>query len=173
MIEKSVAIYTIIDDLLKEIGHSEPKSRKISDAEVITTCIISALYFCGNQENGLCFMRSAKLIGNILSKSRFNRRLHLIRELIVDLFFQLSKVIKELNIQSEYIIDSFPVASCDNMRISSSKLLQKVYRGKKASMRRYFYGFSVHVLVTTDRIPLEYTLLPGSFHDSEALSKCP
>jgi len=174
MIEKSVAIYTIIDDLLKEIGHREPENRKISDAEVITTCIISALYFSGNQEKGICFMRSTKLIGNMLSKSRFNRRLHLIRELIVDLFFQLSKMIKELNIRSEYIIDSFPVASCDNMRISSSKLLQgKVYRGKKASMRRYFYGFNVHVLITTDGIPVEYTLLPGSFHDSEALKQMP
>ena len=174
MIEKSVAIYTNIDDLLKEIGHIEPENRKISDAELITTCIISALYFSGNQGKGICFMRSTKLIPKMLSKSRFNRRLHLIRELIVDLFFQLARMIKQLNLTSEYIIDSFPVASCDNMRISSSKLLQgKRYRGRKASMRRYFYGINVHVLVTTDGIPVEYTLLPGSCHDSEALKQMP
>lgn len=174
MIEKSIAIYTIIDDLLKEIGHIEPKDRKISDAELITTCIISALYFSGNQEKGICFMKSTRLIPSMLSKSRFNRRLHQARELIVDLFFQLSHMIKRLNIKSEYIIDSFPIASCDNMRISSSKLLQgKRYRGRKASMRRYFYGIHVHVLVTTDGIPVEYTLLPGSAYDSEALKQMP
>jgi hypothetical protein len=174
MIEKSIAIYTIIDDLLKEIGHKEPENRKTCDAEIITTCVISALYFSGNQEKGICFMKSTKLIENMLSKSRFNRRLHLIRELIVDLFFQLSKLIKQLNIKSEYIIDSFPVACCDNMRISNSKLLQgKIYRGKKASMKRYFYGLNVHVLVTTDGIPVEYTLLPGSYHDSQALKQIP
>ena len=174
MIEKSVAIYTIIDDMLKEIGHIEPESRKISDAELITTCVISALYFSGNQEKGICFVKSTKLVSRMLSKSRFNRRLHMIRELIVDLFFQLSGMIKKLNIKSEYIIDSFPVATCDNMRISSSKLLQgEIYRGKKASMRRYFYGFNLHVLVTVDGIPVEYTFLPGSRHDSEALKQIP
>lgn len=174
MIEKSIAIYTIIDDLLKKIGHNEPKNRKTSDAEIITTCLISALYFSGNQEKGICFVKSTKLMGNMLSKSRFNRRLHLIRNLIVDLFFQLARMIKELNIDSEYILDSFPVATCDNIRISRSRLLQgKIYRGKKVSMKRYFYGFHVHVMVTSDGIPVEYTFLPGSFHDSAALKQLP
>lgn len=174
MIEKSIAIYTIIDDLLKETQHIEPCNRKVSDAEVLTTAAISALYFGGNQEKGICFMRSVGLIPNMLSKSRFNRRLHMIRDLVVDLFFQLSKMIKELNINSEYIIDSFPVKTCDNMRIANSRLIQgKVYRGRKATMRRWFYGFNVHVMVTTDGIPVEYTFLPGSKHDSEALKQLP
>lgn len=103
MIEKSIAIYTIIDDLLGEIEHSEPKNRKVSDSEIITTAVISALYFSGNQEKGICFMKSTKLIPGMLSKSRFNRRLHMIRNLIVELFFQLSDMIKKLNIKSEYI----------------------------------------------------------------------
>jgi hypothetical protein len=174
MIKKSVAIYTIIDDLLLEIDHKEPKTRRVSDSEIITTALISALYFGGNQEKAICFMKSTGLIPNMLSKSRFNRRLHLIRELIVDLFFQLSEMIKKVNISSEYIIDSFPIHTCDNMRISSSKLIQgEIYRGRKATMRRYFYGFNVHVLVTTDGIPVEYTFLPGSKHDSEALKQMP
>lgn len=174
MIEKSIAIYTIIDDLLKEIEHTEPENRHVSDSEVITTAIISALYFSGNQEKGICFMRSLKLVPNMLSKSRFNRRLHMVRDLIVELFFQLSGMIKELNIGSEYIIDSFPVKTCDNMRIANSKLVQgEAYRGRKATMRRWFYGFNVHVMVTTDGIPVEYTFLPGSKHDSEALKQLP
>ena len=100
MIKKSIAIYTIIDDLLKEIKHNEPKNRQVYDSEIITTALISALYFGGNQEKGICFIKSTGLIPKMLSKSRFNRRLHLIRELIVDLFFQLSSMIKKLNISS-------------------------------------------------------------------------
>jgi len=174
MIKKSTAIYTIIDDLLIEIEHKEPKNRRVIDSEIITTALISALYFGGNQEKAICFMKSTGLIPKMLSKSRFNRRLHLIRGLIVDLFFQLSEMIKKVNISSEYIIDSFPIHTCDNMRISSSKLIQgEIYRGRKATMRRYFYGFNVHVLVTTDGIPVEYTFLPGSKHDSEALKQMP
>jgi len=174
MFNKTIAIYTIIDDFLKEMHYNEQKNRNVSDAEIITTMIVSSIYFGGHQEKAIGFMRSKELIPNMLSKSRFNRRLHMIRDLIIDIFFQLSKLIKELNINSEYIIDSFPIAICDNMRIANCKLVQgKTYRGRKATMRKWFYGYNLHVLVTTDGIPVEYTFLPGSRHDSEALKQMP
>jgi hypothetical protein len=174
MIEKSIAIYVFIDDLLKKIKHNEPTNRNMSDAEVITTVLLSAIYFYGHHEKAMSFMSSTGMIKHMLSKSRFNRRLHQIRELIVDLFFQLSSLVKELNISSEYTIDSFPIHTCDNIRIPNSKLIQgKIYRGKKVSMRRYFYGYNIHILSTVDGIPVEYTFLPGSSHDSNALKQMP
>jgi len=174
MIKKTIAIYVFIDDLLKEIKHNEPTNRNMSDAEVITTVLISAIYFSGHHEKAMSFMSSTGMITHMLSKSRFNRRLHQIRELIVDLFFQLSSLIKELNISSEYSIDSFPISTCDNIRIANSKLIQgEIYRGKKISMRRYFYGYNVHLLCTADGIPVEYTFLPGRTHDSNALKQMP
>ena len=174
MIKKSIAIYVFIDDLLKEIKHNEPKNRNMSDAEIVTTVLVSAIYFSGHHEKAMCFMSSTGMIKHMLSKSRFNRRLHQIRDLIVDLFFQLSSLIKQLNISSEYSIDSFPVQTCDNIRIANSKLIQgKIYRGKKASMHRYFYGYNIHLLCTADGIPVEYTFLPGSRHDSNALKQMP
>jgi len=36
-----------VDDLLKGIGHLEDSRRRVSDSEVITTAIVSALYFGG------------------------------------------------------------------------------------------------------------------------------
>jgi hypothetical protein len=174
MINKSIAIYVFIDDLLKKTKYYEPTNRNMSDAEVITTVLVSAIYFSGHHEKAMSFMSSTGMVTHMLSKSRFNRRLHQIRELIVDLFFQLSSLIKELNISSEYSIDSFPVHTCDNIRIANSKLIQgEIYRGKKVSMRRYFYGYNVHVLCTADGIPVEYTFLPGRRHDSNALKQMP
>ena len=174
MINKSIAIYVFIDDLLKDLEHNEPTNRNMSDAEIITTVLVSAIYFSGHHEKAMSFMSSTGMVKHMLSKSRFNRRLHQIRELVVDLFFQLSAVIKELNISSEYSIDSFPIHTCDNIRIANSKLIQgEIYRGKKVSMRRYFYGYNVHVLCTADGIPVEYTFLPGRSHDSNALKQMP
>jgi len=174
MINKCIAIYVFIDDLLKKTDHNEPTNRNMSDAEIITTVLVSAIYFSGHHEKAISFMSSTGMVTHMLSKSRFNRRLHQIRELIVDLFFQLSALIKELNISSEYSIDSFPVHTCDNIRIGNSKLIQgEVYRGKKVSMRRYFYGYNIHLLCTADGIPVEYTFLPGSRHDSNALKQMP
>ena len=48
MIEKFIAIYVFIDDILIEIGHKEPDSRNASDSEVITVALIAAKYFNGN-----------------------------------------------------------------------------------------------------------------------------
>ena len=174
MIEKTIAIYVFIDDLLIKLNHNEPENRNMSDAEIITTVLVSAIYFSGHHEKAMSFMSSTGMVKHMLSKSRFNRRLHQIRELVVDLFFQLSALIKELNISSEYSIDSFPIHTCDNIRIANSKLIQgEIYRGKKVSMRRYFYGYNVHVLCTADGIPVEYTFLPGRAHDSNALKQMP
>ena len=55
---------------------------------------------------------------NLLSKSRFNRKLHNIGEPIWMLLFQVrAQTFKEVNPGQEDIIDSFPVPVCDNIRI--------------------------------------------------------
>ena len=40
-----------MDDLLKGIGHQEDSRRQVSDSEIITTAIVSALYFGGHLDN--------------------------------------------------------------------------------------------------------------------------
>jgi hypothetical protein len=170
MIEKFIAIYVFIDDILIEIGHKEPVGRNTSDSEIITVALIAAKYFHGNIDHAISFAKSTKLSPGMLSKSRFNRRIHSIFELIIDLFSNTAEIIKKLNIKSEYIIDSFPVATCDNIRICRSRLITgKQYRGYKPSMRKYFYGFSVQVIATVDGIPVEFAMLPGCYHDIDGM----
>src|SRR6476620_4168408 len=173
--DKIIAIYCVVDDLLKGIKHIEDSRRKVSDAEVITTALISALYFGGHIDNARGFMKMTKLIPNMLDKSRFNRRLHNVKELMFSLFFQIGHCLKQIAGASEYVIDSFPVAVCDNIRISRSKLLKgQQWRGKQCSMRRYFYGVKVQVLVTASHgIPVEFCFVPGSESDVQALKKLP
>jgi hypothetical protein len=49
MLNEIITIYAITDDLLKAIGHSEDSRRLMSDAEIITTALVSAMFFNGNQ----------------------------------------------------------------------------------------------------------------------------
>src|SRR4051812_17067434 len=172
--DKIIAIYCVVDDLLKGINHIEDNRRKVSDAEVITTAFVSALYFGGHIDNARGFMKMTRLIPNMLDKSRFNRRLHNIKGLMFSLFFQIGHYLKQIAGASEYIIDSFPVAVCDNIRISRCKILKgKQWRGKQCSMRRYFYGVKVQVLVNKQGIPVEFCFVPGSESDVQALKKLP
>lgn len=172
--DKIIALYCIVDDILKGIGHLEDSRRRVSDSEVITTALVSALYFGGHLDNGRNFMKMTKLVPQMLDKSRFNRRLHGVSELIVSIFWQLGHCLKSMAGASEYVIDSFPVAVCDNICISRSKLLKgKQWRGKQSSMRRYFYGVKVQVLVDSTGIPVEFGFVPGSESDVHALKKLP
>lgn len=172
--DKIIGIFCFIDDLLKNIDHREDSRRKVSDSEVITTALVSALYFGGHIDHGRHFMQITGMVPNMLDKSRFCRRLHEIEFLLRSLFFQIGQYIKDIAGASDYVIDSFPVAVCDNIRISRCKLLKgKQYRGKQCSMRRYFYGIKVQVLTTTTGIPVEFCFVPGSESDVQALKKMP
>jgi Transposase DDE domain len=172
--DKIIRIYCIVDDILKSIGHKEDSRRKVSDSEIITTALVSALYFGGHLDNSRGFMKMTKLVPSMLDKSRFNRRLHQLSELVFSMFYQIGTYLKAMSGASDYVIDSFPVAVCDNIRISRCKLLQgKQWRGKQSSMHRYFYGVKVQVLVNTEGIPVEFGFVPGCESDVQALKKLP
>ena len=81
-----VAVYTICDDLLISLGHHNDPRANMSDAEVMTTAIIAARYFAGNHQTACCVFKTLGYIPNMLSHSRFNRRLHRIPERLQTLF---------------------------------------------------------------------------------------
>lgn len=172
--DKIIAIYCFVDDLLKGTGRQEDVRRKVSDSEIITSAIVSALFFGGHLDNGRNFMKMTGLSPLMLDKSRFNRRLHALSDLLFQLFFQIGQHLKTVAGASDYVVDSFPVAICDNIRINRCKILKgEQFRGKHASMRRYFYGVKVQVLTTTNGIPVEFCFVPGSESDVQALKKLP
>jgi hypothetical protein len=49
MLDEIIAIYSIVEDLLKAIGHTEDSRVQMSDAEVVTAALIAARFFNGNQ----------------------------------------------------------------------------------------------------------------------------
>jgi hypothetical protein len=174
MVTKTVAIYVFFDDILKSMDYKEPENRKTTDAEIITVVLIAAGYFAGNLEKAIRFVRCTGLMPNILGKSRFNRRLHQIGELLSTLFFYTGEAVKTLNLDSTYCIDSFPVSVCQNIRIANSRIVKgEEYRGYCASKRCYFYGFKVHMIVTSDGMPVEFSFTTGKIHDIEGMKQLP
>lgn len=72
----------------------------------------------------------------------------------------------------EYIMDSFPVAACDNIRITNSKMLKgKKWRGYTASMHRYFYGVKVQMLINQSGIPIRFCFTPGNQADAKSIAR--
>ncbi|HZV82296.1 MAG TPA: IS982 family transposase [Geobacteraceae bacterium] len=174
MDDQIVAIYCLCDDVLKALDHAEDPQRQMSDAEVMTTAVVAALHFSGNWERARELLSQGSYIPRMLGKSRFNRRLHAIRERFLTVFQVLGELFKQLNTAAVYVIDSFPIAICDHIRIPRARLYQEeAYRGYIASKRRYFYGLRIHLRVTADGEPVEVFLAPGADADVRALSCFP
>src|SRR5438132_10279172 len=77
---------------------------------------------------------------------------------------------KTLHTDTISVIDSLPVAVCNNRRIRSSNNYSKEeLRGYQASKKRYFYGLKIHLMVTQDGPPVACFLTPGGFGDVDAL----
>lgn len=170
--DKIISIFCLIDDILKGIDHKEDVRRHISDSEVILTALVSSTGFYGNHSSAIQFMKQYGFIPNMLDKSRFNRRLHAVGYLLYGLFEIVSDYFKSFCCELHYIIDSFPVAVCNNMRIANCKILKdNKWRGYTASMRSYFYGVKVQLLVTKDGIPIAFHFTPGKTADAKALGK--
>jgi hypothetical protein len=163
-------VFCLCDDMLTALHHHEDKQRRMSDAEVMTTAIVAALYFKGNFCLASKFLYEGNYIPGMLGKSRFNRRLHAISDLFLTLFLRLGETWKTLNENSIYVIDSYPIAVCDNYRIPRSKIYSdEDKRGYIASKKRYFYGIRIHIMVTEYGEPVEFFLAPGSMSDTHAL----
>lgn len=174
IVEQTIYLYVILDDILKGLNHKDDTRAQCSDSEIMTTVMVAALHFGGNHADAIGFVKESGLMPAMVGESRFNRRLHRLSDLTVELFFRLGHVIKCMDKELSYRIDSFPVKSCHNIRISRSRLFQgKVFRGRNASKREYFYGLKVFIITNAQNIPVEYTLLPGSRSEIEGLRQMP
>jgi hypothetical protein len=128
----------------------------MNDAEVMTTALIASLFFRGNHESARAMLQQYGYIPHMVSKSRFSRRLHRMKEFFIVLFDLLAQIGKTLNSEAIYVIDSIPIAVCDNIRIRRAKIYSdEKFRGYQASKKRYFYGLKIHLLVTQDGQPVE------------------
>ena len=82
----------------------------------------------------------------------------------------LGQHLKHLNTQACYVIDLFPVAVCDNVRINRCRLPEgEAYRGYPASQYCYFFGFKIQSFMTYDGLPVELYLHAGSNADITGL----
>ena len=159
-----VTFYCVCDDLLKALGHQDDRQTCFSSAEVMTVPLVACAFFGGNQALARRFLHAHGYTLNTLSASRFARRLAALPQQIWHtLFALLGEVFKTHNSSGVYVVDSLPIAVCDNIRIPRAKLFQgEAYRGYIASKHRYFYGLRVHLLVTQTGQPVEFVLAAGA-----------
>jgi hypothetical protein len=165
---KIITAYYIIDKVMHSVGHNSHRLAQVTDAEVLTIAVVSAMYFHNNHERALFVMKGMRYITKPLSTSRFSRRVHALGqwlEYIVELIGQLCAK------GEAFIIDSMPVPVCERVRayrcakLDASHPNGRRFYGKCAAKKWLFYGWRLHLICTPQGVPVAFQLLPASFHD--------
>lgn len=175
MQEQIITIYCVCDDFLVAYGYRDDPQTQMTTAEVMTVALVAATFFVGNQERSRLFLKEHGYIPKMLSKSRFNRRLHALPDTLWQaLFALLAEIAKQTQEEQVYLVDSLPVPVCDNIRIFRCRLYQdEAFRIRVASKKRYIYGLRVHLLVSSTGRPIEIVMAPASVGDITAFRSLP
>ena len=166
-------IFCLSDDFIKELRIKQDLQQKMSDSEVITVGLVALRYFSGNISQSRHFLSEHGYIPSMLSESRLIRRLHKIPDLFWHVFLGfLSFLAEEFNAPDDYIVDSFPIASCHNVRISRRHLFRgRKYLGYNAIKEEYFCGLKIHLIISASGQPKEFMITSASEHDMNAFKK--
>jgi len=172
MEQRMITIYCLIEEFIKGVmGKEEHVLSEISDSEVLFLGYLAVSDFNGNYSKAYYYGMGMKLVSPI-EYSRFTRRINQLEKEIEQLFLFLSELFKKLNGSQIYSVDSFPVELCQIQREKRSKLWRDVsLKGYNASKKKFFYGFKVHMVVTTNQEPISCYISEGSMHDTTASYK--
>lgn len=173
MEEEIISIFCICDDYIQSVRHQDWHNVKITTSEVLLTILTSMRFFYGNIERSRVFLRDHGYIKNMISKSALNRRIHKIpKEWWINIAKFAPSWSKYHIMEGHYLVDSFPVSICRNIRSYRCKIYQdRTYLGYNASKKEYFYGLKISVIATTEGFPVQVFLSPGSLHDLKSLKE--
>jgi hypothetical protein len=165
--------YVLCREPLSALNIREDLQAKMNNAEVMTVVLTAARFFGGNFRTAALFLEEHGYTPDMPSESRLNRRIHALgADIRETLFPVIPEAFKNRNTGKEYILDSFPVPICDNIRISRPKIFQgEEFRGYMPSKRRCFYGIRAHMIVTASGEPVEFLIAPGAGSDPAVLKQ--
>jgi hypothetical protein len=149
-----VAVYYVIDEMLKRVAYQDDVRSQVSAAEILTVAVIAAQYFQNHWERALCILIQQRVITRI-SISRFNRRLRALRDWLNGIVTGLGKLFSGGEV---YIIDSLPMPVYKRVRARRCRKVRGAsYCGYCAAKKEPFFGWRLHLICTVNDIPMNTT----------------
>lgn len=164
-----------LDEIYHPVKHlvSRPgPSPAFSDIEIITLNIVGQM-FTGSEKAWHRFVKKnfLPLFPKLISRSRYHRRSKNLQQL-TEVLRQV--LVEKLGLYSEdwHLMDSMPLPVCLRVRASRNMRFCEEFNvdnallyGLCASKKMKIYGFKLHLLVTSQGIPVHYVLAPAAHHD--------
>jgi Transposase DDE domain len=172
---KLIELFIVCDDFCKALTQWQlqegrlvkTRSSELSDSEMLT--IVIFYHYSGSK----CFRyyyqdwvqaQLSSYFPTLISYERFVARMP---RLLPGLFLLLKWLCAQSQRTGYYIIDSKPLAVCDNHRISTNKVFgQKAARGK--SSMGWFFGWKVHLVINQYGELINFMLTQANVADNNA-----
>lgn len=158
-----ITIYLVVDALCEKFLTRPSQKQKLNDSEVITIAICSALFFSSNHDKALAWLHQGHYFLTPLSLSRYNRRVHRLKDFIE---FSLEQVFELFLFHDIFIQDSMPLPLCKRARASRNKKVRgRQFYGYCSAKKEKFFGFRLHLVTNLKGIPVAMQILPAAYHD--------
>lgn len=167
--------YCLVDELyqtLKYIVDRPGPNPLFSDSEVICLNLVGQMAFDSEKAwHGFVKKNYIHLFPKLLERSRYHRRCKDLQQ-ITELMRVKLLYFMNTHLQDWFVMDSMPVPVCVYTRASRNLRFAADFQvdnntlyGHCAAKKEDYYGFKLHLLVTTQGVPAHYVLAPSSHHD--------
>src|SRR5262245_4416953 len=85
MEDRILTSYCRCHDFWPALPHREARQQTLTDVEFMTTVLVAMIFFGGNFAHARALLGTRQYIPTMLSRSRLNRRLHLLQDRFVTL----------------------------------------------------------------------------------------
>ena len=162
----ATALYVRIDDLLAAHPEWAPLrpavgfAPRLSDAELVTLAVISALLGFDNESRFIRYARAhlRPWFRYLPNRDGFNKRLRRSGDMIARVIERLARECPDYH-DDVWLVDSTPV-ECGRSRETQrrSELAGWAQYGWCASHSRWFWGLRLHLVATPSGLPISYAL---------------
>lgn len=173
----ATALYVKIDDLLTDSPQYRPWRPvvgippQISDAELVTLCVMQALLSFTSEARWLRHARVhlRHLFPYLPQQPGYNKRL---RKLAVTLNWLIRQIAVDTSLWSDdvWVVDSTPI-ECARSRdaVRGSDLAGWAQYGYCASHSRFFWGLRLHLVATLHGLPIAFALTGAKADERQTL----
>jgi hypothetical protein len=154
-----VTVYAVLDDLLKVLRYHDDGRAELSAAEILTVAVVAAKYFQNHHERALYLLVQLGYL-HAFSVSRFNRRLHALREWL----WHIAGIIGEVLAKGKvFIVDTLPIPICKRVRAKRCRKVQgSAFAGYCAAKQEHYFGWQLHLVCDVAGVPVAFELLPAA-----------
>ena len=164
-------LYCVLDDLSPEPPQRLGRPRETTDTEMVCMAVAQVLLDCPAERVWMRRMpwRLGHLFHHMPSRVHYNRRLRALRARLLEALDILRQMHPE-TLDDMLLTDSTPVPAGRSLRaVRHSAMADIATYGYCASHSRYYWGFKLIILTSSDGFPVAFELVPANVGEVDAL----